>query len=129
LLAILPVTGSQPEERAFSRHDRESDGSGLPRLQALQARPAFVRRSELQYVARICRLIEQAEEIPSLTELAEVAGLSPGYFHRIFKAVTGVTPKEYTVAHRADKVRGQLGSLKPLMTPGSILAVAARCSG
>jgi AraC family transcriptional regulator of adaptative response/methylated-DNA-[protein]-cysteine methyltransferase len=60
-------------------------------------------------VARICRSIEQAEEIPPLAELAEAAGLSPGYFHRIFKSVTGVTPKEYAVARRADKVREELG--------------------
>jgi AraC family transcriptional regulator of adaptative response/methylated-DNA-[protein]-cysteine methyltransferase len=59
-------------------------------------------------VAHICRLIEQAETIPPLADLAEAACLSPGYFHRIFKAVTGVTPKEYAVAHRADKVREEL---------------------
>jgi AraC family transcriptional regulator of adaptative response/methylated-DNA-[protein]-cysteine methyltransferase len=59
-------------------------------------------------VARICRLIEQAEDVPPLADLAEAAGLSPGYFHRIFKAVTGVTPKDYAVAHRAGKVREEL---------------------
>lgn len=62
-----------------------------------------------QTVARICRLIEQAEVSPPLAELAGAAGLSPGYFHRVFKAVTGVTPKDYAVAHRADKVRAELG--------------------
>jgi AraC family transcriptional regulator, regulatory protein of adaptative response / methylated-DNA-[protein]-cysteine methyltransferase len=60
-------------------------------------------------VARICRLIEQAEEVPPLAQLARAAGLSPGYFHRVFKAVTGVTPKEYAAAHRAGKVRDELG--------------------
>jgi AraC family transcriptional regulator of adaptative response/methylated-DNA-[protein]-cysteine methyltransferase len=60
-------------------------------------------------VARICRLSEQAEEIPPLAELAAAAGLSPGYFHRVFKMVTDVTPKDYAVAHRADKVRAELG--------------------
>lgn len=60
-------------------------------------------------IARICRMIEQAEEIPTLAELANAAGLSPGYFHRIFKAITGVTPKSYAVAHRAHKVRDELG--------------------
>jgi AraC family transcriptional regulator of adaptative response/methylated-DNA-[protein]-cysteine methyltransferase len=60
-------------------------------------------------IARTCRLIEQAEEIPSLAALARAAGLSPGYFHRVFKTVTGVTPKDYAVAHRADKVRVELG--------------------
>lgn len=59
-------------------------------------------------VARICRFIERAEEIPPLAKLAEAAGLSPGYFHRSFKAVTGVTPKDYAAAHRAGKVREEL---------------------
>ena len=62
-----------------------------------------------QTVARICRLIEQAEVSPPLAELAGAAGLSPGYFHRVFKTVTGVTPKDYAVARRADKVRAELG--------------------
>src|ERR1700730_7388180 len=67
--------------------------------------------SHVQYaqnVARICRLIEQAEVSPPLAELAGAAGLSPGYFHRVFKTVTGVTPKDYAVAHRAERVRAEL---------------------
>ena len=56
-------------------------------------------------VARACRLIEQSEEEPSLTELGRAVGRSPSYFHRLFKATTGVTPKEYAAAHRAAKVR------------------------
>ncbi|MES0199294.1 bifunctional DNA-binding transcriptional regulator/O6-methylguanine-DNA methyltransferase Ada [Mesorhizobium sp. M0011] len=56
-------------------------------------------------VADACRRIEQSEEEPSLAELADAAGLSAGYFHRIFKAVTGLTPKEYAAAHRAARVR------------------------
>jgi AraC family transcriptional regulator, regulatory protein of adaptative response / methylated-DNA-[protein]-cysteine methyltransferase len=56
-------------------------------------------------VARACRIIEQSEEAPSLAELADTIGRSPSYFHRIFKAATGLTPKNYTAAHRAKKVR------------------------
>jgi len=52
-----------------------------------------------------CRLIEASEEAPSLGALAESAGLSPSYFHRLFKATTGVTPKQYAAAHRAEKLR------------------------
>ena len=59
-------------------------------------------RSRLsEAVLRACRTIEEAEEPPSLTELAETAGLSPSHFHRLFKAVVGVTPKAYAVACRA----------------------------
>ncbi len=56
-------------------------------------------------VAKVCRMIEESEEEPSLEDLAEAVGRSPGYFHRVFKGSTGVTPKEYAAAHRAAKVR------------------------
>jgi AraC family transcriptional regulator of adaptative response/methylated-DNA-[protein]-cysteine methyltransferase len=40
--------------------------------------------------------------------LAKRAGLSLHHFHRIFKAVTGLTPREYAAAHRAKRVRAGL---------------------
>src|SRR5215471_6790319 len=61
-------------------------------------------------VARACRIIEESEEEPSLEVLAAVVGRSPTYFHRLFKAATGVTPKDYAIAHRAAKVRQGLAS-------------------
>ncbi|MBV8814788.1 MAG: helix-turn-helix domain-containing protein, partial [Verrucomicrobia bacterium] len=59
-------------------------------------------------VARACRLIESAEREPRLAELAKAAGVSHYYFHRLFKAVTGVTPKEYAIARRNQRIRRQL---------------------
>lgn len=59
-------------------------------------------------VARACRRIEQAEAAPSLSQLAFDAGLSPYHFHRVFKALTGVTPKAYANAQRASRVRHKL---------------------
>ena len=56
-------------------------------------------------VARACRLIEQSEEEPSLNDLAVAFGRSASYFHRMFKAIIGLTPKDYATAHRAAKVR------------------------
>ncbi len=61
-------------------------------------------------VARACRAIDEADQAPSLSEMAEAAGLSPSYFHRLFKSVAGVTPKAYADARRAMRVREQLGS-------------------
>jgi AraC family transcriptional regulator of adaptative response/methylated-DNA-[protein]-cysteine methyltransferase len=59
-------------------------------------------------VAKACRLIEQSEEVPSLTGLAKAANLSTSYFHRLFKSVTGLTPKDYAEAHQASRVRDGL---------------------
>lgn len=59
-------------------------------------------------VARACRLIERSEEVPSLTSLAKAADLSASHFHRVFKSVTGLTPKGYAEAHQASRVRDEL---------------------
>jgi AraC family transcriptional regulator, regulatory protein of adaptative response / methylated-DNA-[protein]-cysteine methyltransferase len=56
-------------------------------------------------VATACRIIEQSEDVPSLAELADAFGRSPSYFHRIFTAATGLTPKDYAAANRAKRVR------------------------
>ena len=61
-------------------------------------------------VAKACRLIEESEEEPSLEALAEAVDRSPGYFHRLFKAATGLTPKDYAAAQRAQKVRQELAA-------------------
>jgi AraC family transcriptional regulator of adaptative response/methylated-DNA-[protein]-cysteine methyltransferase len=60
-------------------------------------------------VAKACRLIEQGEEVPSLTKLAEAVDRSPGYFHRLFKKATGLTPKAYADGTRAGRIRNELG--------------------
>lgn len=59
-------------------------------------------------VAALCRLIENADQAPSLDDLAMHAGLSASHAHRMFKAVTGLTPKAYAAAHRAKRVRAEL---------------------
>jgi AraC family transcriptional regulator, regulatory protein of adaptative response / methylated-DNA-[protein]-cysteine methyltransferase len=61
-------------------------------------------------VAKACRIIEESEEEPSLEELAKAVGRSTSYFHRVFKATTGLTPKDYSSAHRAKRVRDGLAS-------------------
>ena len=59
-------------------------------------------------VARACRLIEAGEEMPDLDELARTVGMSRYHFQRVFKAITGVTPRAYAQAQRAARVRTQL---------------------
>lgn len=61
-------------------------------------------------VTKACWLIENSEAELSLEALAGRLGRSPSYFHRMFKAMTGVTPKDYASAHRAKKLRKGLGT-------------------
>jgi len=44
-------------------------------------------------VAKACRTIQAAEDMPNLDALAAAAGMSRFHFHRVFKTLTDVTPK------------------------------------
>ena len=67
-------------------------------------------------VAKACRNIDESEAEPSLEELAAAAGQSPSHFHRVFKAATGLTPKDYAAAARARRVREELDSAETVTT-------------
>ena len=59
-------------------------------------------------VAKACRLMENADATPDLDALAAAAGMSRFHFHRVFRAITGVTPKAYADARRWQRVREEL---------------------
>ncbi|MFP5393665.1 MAG: bifunctional DNA-binding transcriptional regulator/O6-methylguanine-DNA methyltransferase Ada [Gammaproteobacteria bacterium] len=59
-------------------------------------------------VAQACRLIEDSAAEADLASLAAQCGMSPFYFHRVFKRHTGITPKAYAAARRAQRLQEQL---------------------
>ncbi|MET9364738.1 Ada metal-binding domain-containing protein [Streptomyces sp. NPDC006632] len=56
-------------------------------------------------VIRSCRAMEAPGTPPPLAELAAGAGFSRFHFHRVFVTATGVTPKAYADACRAERLR------------------------
>jgi AraC family transcriptional regulator of adaptative response/methylated-DNA-[protein]-cysteine methyltransferase len=70
----------------------------------------------MKTIGRICRMIEKADELPRLERLAEMAGLSPWHFHRVFKRITGVTPREYATAQRDRRMRAELSKASSTIT-------------
>ncbi|MCC6952721.1 MAG: bifunctional DNA-binding transcriptional regulator/O6-methylguanine-DNA methyltransferase Ada [Deltaproteobacteria bacterium] len=59
---------------------------------------------------KACRFIEASEETPPLAQLATLVGLSPEYFQKTFRKLIGVSPKEYAIALRSEKVRQELAT-------------------
>ena len=58
-------------------------------------------------VEKACHLLEQESNL-TLHALAEQIGMSPFHFHRLFKSVTGLTPKAWQQAARARRLRAAL---------------------
>jgi len=77
-----------------------------------RCRPDLPPRAEREaaIIAAACRFIEGAEEPPPLASLARQVGLSPYHFHRLFRRLTGVTPKAYAEAWRQSRVQSQLAA-------------------
>jgi AraC family transcriptional regulator, regulatory protein of adaptative response / methylated-DNA-[protein]-cysteine methyltransferase len=86
----------------------EAEGAGFRPCKRCRPNEPPLAERHASAVARACRLIETAEESPGLDALAAAAGLSRFHFHRVFKAATGLTPKAYAAAHRANRVRDEL---------------------
>ncbi len=107
-----PTCAARPPRREnvhFHSTREEAERAGFrPCKRCRPNEPALAERRAAA-VAKACRLMEAAEEMPTLEALAEASGMSRFHFHRVFKATAGVTPKAYAAAHRAQRVRDELG--------------------
>lgn len=98
----------RPENIEFFDTPAQAEAAGYRASKRAAGDQTQLAAQHAQLVADACRHIEQADTPPSLNALALQANLSPFHFHRVFKAVTGLTPKGYASAHRSRKVRDSL---------------------
>ena len=97
---------ARPENVAFHATAAAAERAGFRPCK--RCKPDQPAGQQAMRVAELCRLIEGAGQMPSLEALAQHAELSPGHLHRVFKAVTGLTPRAYAAAHRAQRVETAL---------------------
>src|SRR5260370_11993538 len=99
---------ARPENVQFHRTCEDAEKAGFRPCKRCKPDQASPVEQHAEKIASACRLIESSETPPSLELLAHHVGLSTYYFHRVFKAATGLTPKGYAAAHRANLVRKSL---------------------
>ncbi|WP_242167597.1 MULTISPECIES: bifunctional DNA-binding transcriptional regulator/O6-methylguanine-DNA methyltransferase Ada [unclassified Pseudomonas] len=98
----------RPENIEFFDTPQQAEAAGYRPSKRASGDQTQLAAHHAQLVAEACRQIEKAETPPSLDALARRAGLSAFHFHRVFKAITGLTPKAYASALRSRKVRDGL---------------------
>jgi AraC family transcriptional regulator of adaptative response/methylated-DNA-[protein]-cysteine methyltransferase len=105
-----PARHPKRENVFFAATPAEAERAGYRPCKRCHPNGQSTAQRNARAVADACRTIAEQEMAPSLAELAGSAGMSPYHFHRIFKEVTGLTPKSYAAAHRADRVRAHLAN-------------------
>ena len=105
---------ARPENVRFHASAAAAQAAGFRPCQRCHPDQPSLPQQHTAMVATLCRTIEQAAEQadvpPSLRALAASVHLSPFHLQRIFRAVTGLSPKQYALAHCANTVRHKLRS-------------------
>jgi AraC family transcriptional regulator of adaptative response/methylated-DNA-[protein]-cysteine methyltransferase len=99
---------ARPENVRFHSTCQDAERAGFRPCKRCKPNQAGVAQVNGKRIARVCRLIENAETRLSLETLAAHAGMSLYHFHRTFKSVTGLTPAKYAAAHRSRRLRDSL---------------------
>jgi AraC family transcriptional regulator of adaptative response/methylated-DNA-[protein]-cysteine methyltransferase len=96
------------ENVAFHATCEEAEAAGFRPCKRCRPNDVPLAERRASAVAEACRLIDEAEDAPTLDELAGSAGMSRYHFHRVFKEIVGVTPKAYAAARRRARVQSEL---------------------
>eukprot|EP01137_Pigoraptor_chileana_P004673 Opistho-2@46640 len=86
---------ARPENVAFHDSRVAAEAAGFRPCQRCKPDQPSLEQRQQRLIDRLCRRIDEAEQPPSLDELAAEADLSPQHLHRVFKSVTGLTPRDY----------------------------------
>ena len=103
-----PARLARRENVAFHLTPKDAERAGFRACKRCKPNDPSAHGEQAAIVAKACKLIVDAEEPLSLDALAEAIGMSPWHFHRVFKSMTGLTPKAYAAAHRAKRMHQEL---------------------
>lgn len=102
----------RPENVSFYGSSSEAERAGYRACKRCTPNDASSQARRTELVQKLCRFIERSEEPVTLEQLASESGLSAFHTQRLFKAITGVTPRSYAAAKRRERVRDELKQSK-----------------
>src|SRR5579872_6660184 len=102
-----PARHPKPQNVAFFPSAGEARARGY--RACLRCQPDQPAAKSRELVQRVCRYIDEHDDAtPDLRTLGRHAGVSPSHLQRVFKALIGITPKEYSVARRMQRLKQRL---------------------
>ena len=102
------------ENVAFYENAEAAEAAGFRPCKRCRPNEASSADRHVAAIGRACALIRASDTLPTLAELAAAAGISRFHFHRVFKQITGATPREWGKAHRLDRFAERLDSGEPI---------------
>lgn len=106
-----PNCAARPARRenvVFFETCAHAESAGFRACKRCRPAGASVQEREAEIVRQACALIRESDTNVSLQELAKKADLSSFYFQKVFKRVTGVTPRRFAIALREERARAAL---------------------
>ncbi|HKS32993.1 MAG TPA: bifunctional DNA-binding transcriptional regulator/O6-methylguanine-DNA methyltransferase Ada [Enterobacteriaceae bacterium] len=103
----------------FYRDAGAAAAAGFRPCKRCQPDRAHPQQQRLDKITRACRLLEQESPV-TLDQLAQAVAMSPYHLHRLFKSVTGMTPKAWQQGWRAQRLRASLAQGEAIT--GALLA-------
>ena len=106
-----PTCPSRRPRRAnvrFFSAPQEAEGEGYRPCRRCRPRQGEA-SSRSEAVRQACAYLEShVEETPTLADLAVAVGWSPWHLHRTFKAVLGMSPRQYSALLKTERFRGEV---------------------
>jgi AraC family transcriptional regulator, regulatory protein of adaptative response / methylated-DNA-[protein]-cysteine methyltransferase len=96
------------ENVIFFETPADAERAGFRACKRCQPNADSQQEREAELVRRACESMRESEANIPLKELARAADLSPFYFQKVFKRVSGVTPREYATQLREQRAREAL---------------------
>jgi AraC family transcriptional regulator of adaptative response/methylated-DNA-[protein]-cysteine methyltransferase len=110
-----PARRPRRDQVSFYENPDRAEHAGFRACRRCHPREESMHEQQATLIRQACEIIEaSAETPPSLAVLSRRIGYSPHHLQRMFRRVTGVSPRQYAEAVRAGRLKGGLRAGVPV---------------